>query len=58
MYERVPLRIYKLREGNGHHFHERFSEQCMPIMRCYRFDIVFTSQSGETGHREFVYLLR
>ena len=52
------LRIYKLHAGNEQHFHERFSEQCMPIMRRYGFDIVFTSQSGETGHKEFVYLLR
>jgi heme-degrading monooxygenase HmoA len=52
------LRIYKLHADNEQHFHERFSEQCMPIMRRYGFDIVFTSQSGETGHEEFVYLLR
>ena len=26
------LRIYKLHAGNEHRFHERFSEQCMPIM--------------------------
>jgi hypothetical protein len=52
------LRIYKIHPGNEQHFHERFSEQCMPIMLRYGFDIVFTSQSGETGHEEFVYLLR
>ena len=52
------LRIYRLHGGNEQHFHERFSMQCMPIMRRYGFDIVFTSQSGETGHEEFVYLLR
>ena len=52
------LRIYKLLAGNEQHFHERFSEGCMPIMRRYGFDIVFTSQSGEAGHEEFVYLLR
>ena len=52
------LRIYKLHAGNERHFHERFSEQCMPIMHRYGFDIVFTSQSGEPGHEEFVYLLR
>lgn len=52
------LRIYKLHAGNEQHFHERFSEQCMPIMRRYGFDIVFTSQSGDIGHEEFVYLLR
>ena len=52
------LRIYKLHAGNEQHFHERFSEQCMPIMRRYGFDIVFTSESGETGHKDFVYLLR
>jgi NIPSNAP len=52
------LRIYKLHAGNEQHSHERFSEQCMPIMQRYGFDIVFTSQSGEPGHEEFVYLLR
>ncbi|WP_211256152.1 NIPSNAP family protein, partial [Edaphobacter aggregans] len=52
------LRIYKLHAGNEQHFHERFSEQCMPIMRRYGFDIVFTSETGEAGHKEFVYLLR
>jgi heme-degrading monooxygenase HmoA len=52
------LRIYKLHPGNEQHFHDRFSRQCMPIMRRYGFDIVFTSQSGEPGHKEFVYLLR
>ncbi|HTF63379.1 MAG TPA: NIPSNAP family protein [Edaphobacter sp.] len=52
------LRIYKLHTGNEQHFHERFREQCMPIMRRYGFDIVFTSQSGEPGHEKFVYLLR
>jgi heme-degrading monooxygenase HmoA len=52
------LRIYKLDAGNEQHFHERFSEQCMPIMRRYGFDIVFTSESGEAGHKDFVYLLR
>ena len=52
------LRIYKLHAGNEQHFDERFSEQCMPIMRRYGFDIVFTSETGEPGHKEFVYLLR
>jgi hypothetical protein len=44
------LRIYKLHAGNEQHFHERFGGQCMPIMRRYGFDIVFTSQSGGPGH--------
>jgi heme-degrading monooxygenase HmoA len=52
------LRIYKLHPGNEQHFHDRFSRQCMPIMRGYDFDIVFTSQSGEPSHKEFVYLIR
>jgi heme-degrading monooxygenase HmoA len=52
------LRIYKVHPVNEQHFHERFSKQCMPIMQRYGFDIVFTSQSGDTGHEEFVYLLR
>ena len=52
------LRIYKLHAGNEQHFHERFGGQCMPIMRRYGFDIVFTSRSGAPGHEEFVYLLR
>jgi heme-degrading monooxygenase HmoA len=52
------LRIYKLHAGNEAHFHDRFRDQCMPIMKRYGFDIVFTSQSGPNGHAEFVYLLR
>ena len=52
------LRIYKLHPGNEEHFHSRFRDQCMPIMKRYGFDIVFTSQSGASGHAEFVYLLR
>jgi len=52
------LRIYKLHPGNEQHFHDRFSRQCIPIMRQYGFDIVFTSQSGEPNHEEFFYLLR
>jgi len=52
------LRIYKIHPGNEVHFHDRFRDQCMPIMKRYGFDIVFTSQSGPDGHAEFVYLLR
>jgi len=52
------LRIYKLHPGNEARFHDRFRDQCMPIMKRYGFDIVFTSQSGPDGHAEFVYLLR
>jgi heme-degrading monooxygenase HmoA len=52
------LRIYKLHPGNEAHFHDRFRDQCMPLMKRYGFDIVFTAQSGTEGHREFVYLLR
>jgi len=52
------LRIYRLHPGNEVHFHDRFHKQCMPIMKRYGFDIVFTSQSGSSGHAEFVYLLR
>jgi heme-degrading monooxygenase HmoA len=52
------LRIYRLHPGNEQHFHDRFSRQCMPIMRHYGFDIVFTSKSGEPNHEEFVYVLR
>ncbi len=52
------LRIYELHPGNEVHFHDRFRDQCMPIMKRYGFDIVFTAQSGPSGHAEFVYLLR
>lgn len=52
------LRIYKLHPGNEAHFHDRFRDQCIPIMKRYGFDIVFTSQSGDGAHAEFVYLLR
>lgn len=52
------LRIYKIHPGNEVHFHDRFRDQCMPIMKRYGFDVVFTAQSGPDGHAEFVYLLR
>jgi len=52
------LRIYKLHPGNEAHFHDRFRDQCIPIMKHYGFDIVFTSQSSVADHTEFVYLLR
>ena len=52
------LRIYKIHPGNEVHFHDRFRDQCMPIMKRYGFDIVFASQSGPDRHAEFVYLLR
>ena len=52
------LRIYKLHPGNEQHFHDRFSRQCMPIMKRYGFNIVFTSRSGGPSREEFVYLLR
>ena len=52
------LRIYKLHPGNEAHFHDRFRDQCIPIMKRYGFDIVFASQSDASGHAEFVYMLR
>lgn len=52
------LRIYKLNSANKQHFHDRFRDQCMPIMKRYGFDIVFTSETTSLGNPEFVYLLR
>ena len=52
------LRIYKLNAANKQHFHDRFRDQCMPIMKRYGFDIVFTSETTSMGAPEFVYLLR
>ena len=52
------LRIYKLHPGNEAHFHDRFRDQCIPIMKRYGFDIVFASQSDASGRAEFVYMLR
>lgn len=52
------LRIYKIHPGNETHFHDRFRDLCMPSMKRYGFDIVFTSQSGPDGQAEFVYMLR
>ena len=52
------LRIYKLNPANKQHFHDRFRDQCMPIMKRYGFDIVFTSETTSMGTPEFVYLLR
>jgi NIPSNAP protein len=52
------LRIYKLNPANKQHFHDRFRDRCMPIMKRYGFDIVFTSETSSMGPSEFVYLLR
>src|ERR1700733_499525 len=52
------LRIYRLNPANKQHFHDRFRDQCMPIMKRYGFDIVFTSETTSMGGPEFVYLLR
>jgi hypothetical protein len=52
------LRIYKLNPGNKQHFHDRFRDKCIPIMKRYGFDIVFTSETSSMGTPEFVYLLR
>jgi len=52
------LRIYRLNPANEQHFYDRFRDQCMPIMKRYRFDIVFTSETTSMGFPEFVYLLR
>ena len=52
------LRIYKLNPANKQHFHDRFRDQCMPIMKRYGFDIVFTTETTSMGTPEFVYLLR
>jgi hypothetical protein len=52
------LRIYKLNPANKQHFHDRFRDQCMPIMKRYGFYIVFTSETTSLGGPEFVYLLR
>jgi hypothetical protein len=52
------LRIYKLNPTNTQHFHDRFRDQCIPIMKRYGFDIVFTSETSSMRAPEFVYLLR
>ena len=52
------LRIYKLNQANQQHFHDRFRDQCMLIMKRYGFDIVFTSETTSVGTPEFVYMLR
>ena len=52
------LRIYKLNPANKVHFHDRFRDQCIPTMKRYGFDIVFTSETTSMGAPEFVYLLR
>lgn len=51
------LRIYKLHSSNEQHFHQRFSEQCMPIATL-RFRYCVHEPKREPGHEEFVYLLR
>jgi hypothetical protein len=63
----VPLRpqprpcpgpVYQLHPGDETHLDDRSRDQCMPLMKSYGFDIVFTSRSGPDGHAEFLYLLR
>ncbi|MDX3885628.1 MAG: NIPSNAP family protein [Sphingomonas sp.] len=52
------LRTYRIPAANKAHFHARFRDQCIPIMKKYGFDIVFTADGGTPEAPEFVYLLR
>jgi len=51
------LRIYEIPRKNVQFFHERFHNQCLPIMKKYGFHVLATWQSEFEGKVEFVYLL-
>jgi hypothetical protein len=51
------LRIYQIPRNNVQFFHERFRDQCLPIMKKYGFHVLATWQSEFEGKVEFVYLL-
>ena len=51
------LRIYEIPRKNVQFFHERFHNQCLPIMEKYGFHVLATWQSEFEGKVEFVYLL-
>lgn len=51
------LRIYEIFEKNKDHFHERFRDHAMRIMKKYNFKIVSIYESKSDQKTEFVYFL-
>src|SRR5215831_8033281 len=51
------LRIYEIFENNKAHFHDRFQNHAMRIMKSYGFQLVAMWESKTEDRTEFVYLL-
>jgi hypothetical protein len=51
------LRIYEIFENNKNHFHERFRDNAMRIMKKYNFKITSIWESKSDKKTEFVYFL-
>jgi hypothetical protein len=51
------LRIYTLNPANREHFHRRFEEHALPIMRRHGFDVVDMWESRKGDELQFVYVL-
>jgi heme-degrading monooxygenase HmoA len=51
------LRIYEVNPANRDHFHRRFQEHALPIMRRHGFDIVDMWESETDTKLQFVYVL-
>lgn len=51
------LRIYELNPANREHFHRRFQDHALPIMRRHGFEVVDMWESEADGKLRFVYVL-
>ncbi|WP_426484547.1 NIPSNAP family protein [Flavobacterium sp. 2] len=51
------LRIYEIFENNKNHFHERFRDHAMRIMKKYNFKITSIYESKSDKKTEFIYFL-
>lgn len=51
------LRVYELNPANREHFHRRFQDHALPIMRRHGFEVVDMWESDAGGKPQFVYVL-
>jgi hypothetical protein len=51
------LRIYELNPANREHFHRRFQEHALPIMRRHGFNVLDMWESDAGTKLQFVYVL-
>lgn len=49
--------MYELNPANREHFHRRFQDQALPIMRRHGFDVVDMWESDTGEKLQFVYVL-